>query len=119
MFSNIGGKIKIVSQCICWFGITLSLFFGLVTILSDERLILSGILIIICGFLASWIGSFMTYGFGQLIENSDILVEQVDILISEHASASNGKRFATLQDLRSRGLITDEEFTTLAADIKN
>ena len=119
MFSNIGGKIKIVSQCICLFGITLSLLYGLVTILSDEGLILNGILIIICGFLASWIGSFMTYGFGQLIENSDILVEQVDILISEHASASNGKPFAKLQDLKNRGLITDEEYATLAANIKN
>ena len=33
--------------------------------------ILSGIVIIIVGCLASWIGSFFTYGFGQLIENTD------------------------------------------------
>jgi hypothetical protein len=42
----------------------------------DDDTAFAGILIMVLGSLGSWIGSFMTYGFGQLVENSDILVEQ-------------------------------------------
>ena len=42
----------------------------------NEDTVLLGFLIIIIGPLCSWIGSFMIYGFGQLVENSDILVTQ-------------------------------------------
>lgn len=74
MFNNIGGKIKTVAQVICWLGIIGSIILGIATISEvDETL---GILIILLGPLFSWISSFITYGFGQLIENSDILVEQ-------------------------------------------
>ena len=76
MFNNIGGKIKVVAKTICFVGIILSIISGLVLILADVRTVFSGILLIIVGPIASWIGSFMTYGFGQLIENSDILVKQ-------------------------------------------
>ena len=33
--------------------------------------VLAGLLTIVLGSLLSWIGSFFTYGFGQLIENTD------------------------------------------------
>lgn len=69
MFDNIGGKIKVLAQVVCWIGITISVIFGLI---SFEN---GGIVVIILGSLFSWIGSFTLYGFGQLIENSDILVE--------------------------------------------
>lgn len=44
--------------------------------IADERRILSGVLIIIFGSLASWLSALTLYGFGQLIENTDALVEQ-------------------------------------------
>ena len=74
MFNNIGGKIKTVAQVICWLGIIGSIIMGIAMISAFDEI--SGILIILLGPLFSWIGSFITYGFGQLIENSDILVEQ-------------------------------------------
>jgi len=80
MFNNIGGKIKTLAKVICWFGIIASVILGIIMITarsgyrSDPYFqVVYGILIIVVGCLISWIGSFFTYGFGQLIENSDYI----------------------------------------------
>lgn len=80
MFDNIGGKIKMLAKVICWLGIGFSIFFGLLVIIGcaiSEGGILNvaigfflGLLVIIIGALASWIGSFFLYGFGELIERT-------------------------------------------------
>lgn len=76
MFDNIGGKIKAVAKVVCWIGIIASIIIGFIMLVQDEDTAFAGILIMVLGSLGSWIGSFMTYGFGQLIENSDVLVQQ-------------------------------------------
>ncbi len=71
MFDNIGGKIKTLAQVICWLGIIASVITGF----SMWRYSFgSGLLMMILGGLSSWVGSFLIYGLGQLIENSDTLV---------------------------------------------
>ena len=80
MFDNIGGKIKTLAKVICWAGIGFSIFFGLLVFigcaLSESGFFdvvigfFLGILLIIIGSLASWIGSFFLYGFGELIERT-------------------------------------------------
>lgn len=76
MFDNIGSKIKTVAKVVCWIGIIASVIVGFIMLVQDEDTALAGILTMIFGSLGSWIGSFITYGFGQLVENSDILVQQ-------------------------------------------
>jgi len=76
MFDNIGSKIKTLAKVVCWIGIIASIIIGFILLVQDEDTVLAGLLTMILGSLGSWIGSFMTYGFGQLIENSDILVSQ-------------------------------------------
>ncbi len=83
MFNNIGQKIKTLAKVLCWIGIVLSVITGIAAMLSGNSTItingnyavvspvISGIIVIIFGCLASWIGSFFAYGFGQLIENTD------------------------------------------------
>lgn len=82
MFRNIGDKIKIVAEVSCWLGIVGSVLYGIIIAgrIEDSILLslLIGVLIMGLGSLLSWIGSFVLYGFGQLIENSDILVEKAD-----------------------------------------
>ena len=73
---NIGGKIKVVAAIQCWVGIIASVIVGMILMAQDKDLILIGALITIIGSLSSWLSSFITYGFGQLVENSDILVAQ-------------------------------------------
>lgn len=92
MFDNIGSKIKTLAQVICWIGIIASVIIGFVLMVQDEDTAFIGILTMILGSLGSWIGSFMTYGFGQLIENSDILVEQGN-KIPEKPNNTNSNAF--------------------------
>lgn len=73
MFNNIGEKIKGMACFVFAFGIVISLIFGLVMLVNYG---FSGILVILLGSVLSWILSFVLYGLGQLIENSDILVER-------------------------------------------
>lgn len=40
--------------------------------------IVTGLLTIVIGSLMFWLGSFMTYGFGQLVDNSDKLVAHME-----------------------------------------
>lgn len=75
MFSNIGSKIKILAQVMTWLGIIASVIGGLVLMAIDEDLIPAGLITALLGPLISWLSSFVLYGFGQLIENTDKLVE--------------------------------------------
>lgn len=75
MFDNIGGKIKTVASTLTVIGIVLSIFSGLIVLLDGSA---EGLLLMIFGSLFSWLGSFLLYGFGQLIENSDKLVALLD-----------------------------------------
>ena len=75
MFGNIGSKIKTLTQINAWIGIIISVILGISIMGTDEDLIFIGILTMGLGSLLSWISSFIFFGFGQLIENSDTLIK--------------------------------------------
>lgn len=75
MFDNIGDKIKSVTQVFCAIGIGICVIAGLVLIFYSQ--VLLGILIAVLGSFVCYLGSFFAYGFGQLIENTDILVAEI------------------------------------------
>ena len=143
MFNNIGGKIKALAQVVCWIGIIASVMIGFayMTIGDEETTI--GFFIMILGSLLSWVGSFMTYGFGQLIENSDILVSQnmqlqmgnsgmyrtdkrqwicnrcKNIVYGEICPTCNKDKLDTINKWKQDGLITEEEYYQKLETIKN
>lgn len=65
MFENIGGKIKKLAIVITIIGIIISFIIGIM--LSNE-FGLGGFIVILGGSLLSWIGSFLLYGFGEIID---------------------------------------------------
>ena len=73
LFDNIGGKIKGVSRLACWAGIIGCCLIGIRLILSRHAIL--GLMAAGFGSLLFWISSLAIYGFGQLVENSDILVQ--------------------------------------------
>ena len=84
MFNNIGGKIKTLAGVTCVLGMIASAC-GAVAIWMRNGwytpTILAGALVLGVGCLGSWIGSFFTYGFGQLIESvEDIHADNWEIL---------------------------------------
>ncbi len=86
MFNNIGGKIKGLAVTICALGIIAAVIFGMfffiIPALQDGNFggILLGLLIIGAGSIAAWIGSFFTYGFGELIEKATIIADNSQIM---------------------------------------
>ena len=76
MFENVGRIIKVVAKVFTWVGIIVSVVAGLIVMFSNEVTPLPGLFIIITGCLGSWLSMLTLYGFGQLIENTDILVKQ-------------------------------------------
>lgn len=77
MFTNIGGKIKTLAKVICWAGIVAAVLYGIGTIAlgltsgksSTALTVVTGMLTMVLGALGAWIGSFLTYGFGELVES--------------------------------------------------
>ncbi len=69
MFSNIGQKIKMLANALAWIGIIASIYFGVFLMIDID--VLTGVVVLLGGSLFSWLGSFLLYGFGQLVDNSD------------------------------------------------
>ena len=117
MFENIGGKIKGLARIVCWVGIIGSVVSGLFIIaLGPDALSGIGLLIMIFGSLGSWSGSFMTYGFGQLVENSDILAGK--LRAEATAAAKEDLAKAQLLDWLEQGFITEEEYNAKMEELQ-
>lgn len=69
MFANAGGKIKAVAQVLTWIGIIGSVIGGIALISMN---FIAGLLTAGVGSLLSWVSALALYGFGELVENSDI-----------------------------------------------
>ena len=81
MFNNIGKKIKSYAKWVCFCGIGASIVGGL-SLLTEANntgefiiCLLIGLVVMAVGGFISWVSSFTVYGFGQLVDNSDKLVE--------------------------------------------
>ena len=66
-FQNIGGKIKTLAVIVSIVGVVASVIFCIMALTENAGI---GLLIAIVGSLVSWISSFFTYGFGELIEKT-------------------------------------------------
>lgn len=102
MFDNIGGKIKAVAQVVTWLGIIASVIGGIAIMVSLESPM--GVLVMVGGSLISWLSSLALYGFGQLIENTDIIAgrsrinntpEYVAKVFDKTQSSTNGIKTPT------------------------
>lgn len=76
MYDNIGSKIKTLAKVIFIIIASLSLIAGVLILFIVDNGFIIGILTVGIGVLLSWVGTFFLYGFGQLIENTDILVRE-------------------------------------------
>jgi hypothetical protein len=65
MFYNIGGKIKVLAMVTTIIGIIFSVIFGIIIMTEN---FFSGLFLMLVLGVSSWVGSFMIYGFGELIE---------------------------------------------------
>ena len=82
MFYNVGRKIKSLAKTFTWIGIIFSVSLGIVISvtapLNAVLAFLLGVLIALAGSVLSWMTFLCLYGFGQLIENSDMIAGRAD-----------------------------------------
>lgn len=84
MYDNIGGKIKGLAKASFIVVAIAAVITGIVLMVADEDLILYGLLVLIVGPIIAWVSSWLLYGFGQLIENSDIIAEEYNRKNEKH-----------------------------------
>lgn len=120
MFQNIGKKIKTLAVVVCWIGIAGSVIGGIVMCAvgadssGGDLLIGLGIPLMFLGPLFSWIGSFVLYGYGDMITRirriERKLYGQENEEEGKSDSAGKDDRLAKLQSLREQNLISEEEY---------
>ena len=120
MFQNIGKKIKTLAVVVCWIGIAGSVIGGIVMcavgadLSGGDLLIGLGLPLIFLGPLFSWIGSFVLYGYGDMITRIRRIEKKLYGQENEEEEKSNsaGKddRLAKLQSLKDQNLISEEEY---------
>lgn len=135
MFDNIGKKIKILAYVLTWVGIIASVITGIAMMNSFDSIVKTiGLIVLIVGSLLSWASSFIIYGFGQLIENTDIIAGRNKssdsknvssnqqngdtISVKPSATNANSSKISALNDLRKKGLITEEEYNRKMGELK-
>lgn len=131
MYENIGRKIKGLATTMF---VIMAILYGIVGIVmmatAAEAGVIVGLLVMVGGFFLSWIGSWLLYGFGELIEktceierntrrnnptyvqnNYNARSDNTDYA-TDQAKTVNvpSERFARLQALRDKGIITEEEY---------
>lgn len=75
MFENVGSKIKGVAQAGFLLEAIGAVIAGISLMAADEDLIWAGVLVLAFGPIAALVVSWFIYGYGQLIENSDLATE--------------------------------------------
>ena len=81
MFDNIGNKIKGVAEFFCWLGIICSILLGIVLVAAGINMpnggvtAIIGIVVMVVGSFMSWVGSLITYGIGEMVQNSCVQTE--------------------------------------------
>ena len=79
-YHNIGKKIKTLAMVGFIVETILFALYGVLIVAENRDFILTGQLVIILGPIFAWISSWLVYGFGQLIENSDMIAENLDTI---------------------------------------
>ena len=77
MFDNVSKKIMILAKANTFIGIIFFVVMGVLVMRPPTSSFLGGMGIIIFGSLGAWAGSLALYGFGKLVENSEIIAKNI------------------------------------------
>ena len=75
-YDNIGSKIKGLAKAGFIVEAIAAVVTSIVIMVSDDDLFFYGLLVMFLGPIIAWVASWLLYGFGQLIENSDIMAQE-------------------------------------------
>ncbi|MFR5010221.1 MAG: SHOCT domain-containing protein [Acutalibacteraceae bacterium] len=84
-----------------------------------------GLAVIIIGSLLSWVSSFVLYGFGELVVNSAIIAGKEGKIVvggqsgNTVAPQNKSEKITALNNLKARGLISEEEYSRKLAELES
>ncbi len=109
MFDDIGGKLKSFAKGIVWFAGIFGVLLG-VGLGSEIDSVIIPIIIILLGIFVGWIAAIGVYGLGQLIENSDKMVDNSEKILKIYRSGEIEKRLKELEEKMNKGEISVADF---------
>ncbi len=111
-YDDIGGKIKNLAKAIFFTEAVGSIITGLIFLFSwGFKDAWWALFIIFLGPIVAWVGSWLVYGFGELVDKTcDIERNTRDKTKSEAQAKADLGRISKLEKLRAQGLITEEEY---------
>ncbi len=77
MFDEIGSKIMALAKILCFIGIAASVIVGIAIVNKD---LAQALTIIGAGSVGSWVGTFLLYGFGELIDNVGLIKTELQAI---------------------------------------
>lgn len=112
LYGNIGAKIKMLAKISCVVMAVGSFLGGLIMVCLEDALWSIGFPMMFGGPIMAWIGSWILYAFGEITEKISLIERNTrgGKTISQTQAIVDEKRMAKLEELRSSGLITEEEY---------
>lgn len=114
MYKNIGKKIKGLAKVLFIVEAIVVVLTGviIISLARDYTIFLVGMLVLIIGPIVAWISSWLLYGFGELIDKTCDIERNTRSgkIKSEAQSKIDAERISKIENLRSQGLITEEEY---------
>ena len=106
MYENIGEKIKTVAKVACWIGIVFCIISGIYFLFN--HVYIAGLFWLTAGPILSWVGTFVLYGFGELIVGVTKIEYKINLLAeptnqSESVLSRLIKNSTTLQTDKQQG----------------
>ena len=137
MYNEIGKKIKTLAKVLTIFGIVASIIYGIVLLALGQTV--AGIIYLLFMPFLIWISSFVMYGFGELVEKVCNIEKNIRKRYPETNTEAEEKdndedyeedddsdeyntyneRIAKIEELRTQGLISEEEYIELIPDEKS
>ena len=93
MYDNIGGKIKGLAKTMFIVAAIGAVITGIVLLATvDDYLILYGLLTLVCGPIIAWVGSWILYAFGELVEDVHAMRKKYYPMAEELANREAGEK---------------------------
>lgn len=111
MYEDIGGKIKTLAKAWFFIGAIIAVICGIYLVVIDDSMVFVGLFLAVGGPLLAYISSWLLYGFGELIDIAcDIEWNTRRVEPTAQEEMFSEGRIRRLEQLRSRGIITEEQF---------
>ena len=108
MYDNIGGKIKGLAETVFIVEAVGAVITGIVLLAKNDDLILAGLLTLVCGPIVAYIGSWILYAFGELVEDVHAMRNKYYLIAEEQANRETEEKAKHEAELKAQREATEK-----------